>query len=503
MLVVKNSIANSIGQVYTLMIGIIVTPLYLQYLGAEAYGLVGFFALMLAWMVLLDAGLSPALGRQLAYARGQTKNLDNFVKLLRSIEIIFVLIAVFVSITILLSSEWIANYWIKAENLELDTISYCISVMGLIIGLRFFSSLYRSGLNGLEDQVWLNKANIFLVSLKFIGALFLLHYISTNIVHFFEYQLFIGLLELFIIAIRFYCVLPVNKLNLKLQFHWNEVRAIAPFALGVAYSAVIWVLISQTDKLILSGLLSLKEFGYLSLVSLITISITALNAPIIQAVQPRMTLLLSQGKTDEMILLYRRSTQIIAWLALSVALTVSFFSEPLLYSWTGDREAAKWGADILFWFALGNGVLAVTALQYMLQSVFGRLKLHNIGNTISVIIQVPVIYYAAVTYGALGAGIAWFVFRLVWFFFWTPIVHKIFLPGLHFSWLFKDVLPIAATILMISLLLNQLVEIDMELNRAIMFLLLILLGSVQLIVSLPSSSFIREVVLKKIRVKVQ
>ena len=62
----RNSIANYIGQSYTILIGIVITPLYLQYLGAEAYGLVGFFALMQAWMSLLDMGLSPTLGRQVA-----------------------------------------------------------------------------------------------------------------------------------------------------------------------------------------------------------------------------------------------------------------------------------------------------------------------------------------------------------------------------------------------------------------------------------------------------
>lgn len=66
MSVKSNTIANYIGQIYMMLIGIVVTPLYLQHLGAEAYGLVGFFALMQAWMNLLDLGLSPTLGRQAA-----------------------------------------------------------------------------------------------------------------------------------------------------------------------------------------------------------------------------------------------------------------------------------------------------------------------------------------------------------------------------------------------------------------------------------------------------
>ena len=49
----KNTIANYIGQFYTMFIGIFMLPFYLEYLGAEAYGLVGFFTMLSAWMMSL------------------------------------------------------------------------------------------------------------------------------------------------------------------------------------------------------------------------------------------------------------------------------------------------------------------------------------------------------------------------------------------------------------------------------------------------------------------
>lgn len=39
----RNAIANYIGQIYLTLSGILVVPLYIQHLGMEAYGLVGFF----------------------------------------------------------------------------------------------------------------------------------------------------------------------------------------------------------------------------------------------------------------------------------------------------------------------------------------------------------------------------------------------------------------------------------------------------------------------------
>lgn len=478
---------------YMMLIGIVVTPLYLQYLGAEAYGLVGFFALMQAWMNLLDLGLSPTLGRQAAYARGQVNGFETFKRLVKSFEVIFFTLAVCIVSIVYFSSDWIAQSWIKSEILEIQTLIYCVVLMGVMIGLRWFSGLYRSGINGLEDQVWLNIANITLTSLKFVGALILLAFISQDIQHFFEYQLFIGLIEFIVFAAHFYKKLPVTQTATPLvAFDWPVVKSVAPFALSIAYTAGLWVLITQTDKLILSGVLTLAEFGYFSLVALVAGGVTMLSGPISQAVMPRLTLLFSQDKKQELLSLYGQASQLVAVISLSVSLMVGLYAEPLIYAWTGDRAAAEWGAGILVWFALGNGLLAISAFQYYLQSAFGELKLHVAGSTISAVIQVPLMYYAAINYGAQGAGIAWFSFRLVWFFVWLPIVHSRFIPGFHLKWIFKEILPIAVVTLIGALVIYELVVLDLSQNRFLLLVQMVFLGGVLLFVSAISSQVVRQ-----------
>lgn len=502
MSVKRNSIANYFGQSYTILIGLMITPLYLQYLGAEAYGLVGFFALMQAWLGLLDMGLSPTLGRQVAYARGQENGFEFFKRLLKSFELIFFGLALTIILSVLFASGWIAGTWIKAETLALETIIYCINLMGLMIGLRWFSALYRSGINGMEDQVWLNFSNIILISLRFIGALILLVFFSHDVRHFFEYQLFISLIEMLVFACRLYRKLPVTQYSPGLVFFdWSALKSVAPFALGIAYTAGIWILISQTDKLIMSGVLSLAEFGYFSLVALVAGGVTMLSGPISQAIMPRMTMLLAQDNKTEMLRIYRLGSQLVALISLSVAFMVGFFAEPLLYALTGDKEAASWGNEVLLWFALGNGVLAIGAFQYYLQSAFGQLRLHVIGSTISAAVQVPLIYYAAVNYGAVGAGIAWFSFRVIWFIWWTPIVHKHFIPNFHLKWLFQDILPIACVLFLVLLLLKDNFYPSLDQNRFLIFLELIALGFCLLLFSSLSVPVIRQKLSKKFEVK--
>ena len=492
MSVKKNALANYIGQGYTILIGIVVTPLYLKYLGAEAFGLVGFFALMQAWMLVVDLGMTPTLSRQIAYARGQENGFNFFGGLFKSFETIFLGLSIVIAICIFFSSNWIAQNWVKAEALEVEIIAYCISFMGVIIGLRWIAGLYRSGINGLEDQVWLNVANSILISLKFIGALILLAFVTQDIRHFFEYQLVISLIELFILAQHFYRKIPaaVNSLGL-FYFNWSSVKYVVPYTSSVAYIAVIWALITQTDKLILSGVLSLTEFGYLSLVAIVSGGITMLSGPISEAIMPRMTVLLAQGKKEEMLRTYSKGGQVVTFITFAVALIVGLYAEQLLYAWTGNHELSMWGTEILFWFSLGNGVLAIGAFQYYLQIAFGQLRLHVIGSTISALIQVPIIYFAAINYGALGAGISWFCFRVFWFILWTPIVHRKFVPGLHLSWLCRDILPIVGTLSLVALVLFNLFDISLDQNRLLIFSKLAVLGVGLLTFSALSSSFVR------------
>ena len=68
----RNLIANYLGQGWTALMGLAFVPLYIQYLGIEAYGLIGLFAVLQAWLALLDMGLTPRRFQVRALAsRGQ------------------------------------------------------------------------------------------------------------------------------------------------------------------------------------------------------------------------------------------------------------------------------------------------------------------------------------------------------------------------------------------------------------------------------------------------
>jgi O-antigen/teichoic acid export membrane protein len=457
----KNSLANFAGQIYTTLIGIVMLPFYLEFLGAEAYGLVGFFTLLQSWLVLLTAGLTPALARQVAYFRGRGElGGRSFREMLRSFELIVWLLGGVTLLVIWFASDWIAAHWLSVKNLELHTVAYCIALMGVMVGLRWAVGIYVSGISGLERQVWLNGFYITLATLRYGLAYVLLRWVTQDITHYFEFQLVLSALELLLVARKFYACQPAgaSRHDPGLRFSFAAIRPVLPFALGISYTSALWVFMTQSDKLILSHVLSLAEYGYLAVVAVIANAVLRFSEPINQAVLPRLTMLHSQGNSMALLELYRTVTQYLAIIVFSAAGMVAMFSQPLLFALTGHQAAAEWGAPVLFWFALGNGILVIVGMQYALQFAHGQVRMHVINTSINAAVQVPIMAYVAYVHGAVAVAIAWFAIRLTTFCIWPAIVHRKFAPGLHWKWVTQDVLPPLLGAAMGLLVVKQIID---------------------------------------------
>jgi len=439
----RNVIANYIGQIYTVLAGVVMLPFYLEFLGAEAYGLIGFFTLLHAWLALLTSGVSPTLARQVAHHQGMGElGGRKFREVLRSIELIVLGLAVVTALLVWLLSSWLSSQWLTVKTLPLNDVAYCITLMGMMIGMRWGVSLYASGLSGMERQVWLNGFNVLFATLRFGAAYLLLRWVTHDPVHYFEFQLVVSVLELAAVANKFYGCQPAQgrESDPGLAFCWPALRELLPFAMGIAYTSMLWVLMTQSDKLVLSHVLTLVEYGYFALVVLIANGVLQFSAPINQAVLPRLTMLLSQENEAAMLTLYRKTTQFTTVAVFSVTGVLALFSQPLLFALTGNQDAARWGSPVLTWFALGNGILVIVGMQYILQYAHGKVRMHVINTTINAAIQVPILIYVALNYGAVEVAIAWFAIRLATFFIWPAVVHHKFAPGLHWTWLGNDVL---------------------------------------------------------------
>ncbi|MCO6063096.1 polysaccharide biosynthesis protein, partial [Pseudomonas sp. MOB-449] len=74
-------------------VGILILPLYIKYMGAETYGLVGFYTMLQSWFPLLDLGLTPTISRESARYQGGAMSALAYRQLFRALSLIFACIA--------------------------------------------------------------------------------------------------------------------------------------------------------------------------------------------------------------------------------------------------------------------------------------------------------------------------------------------------------------------------------------------------------------------------
>jgi len=440
----RNVLATYVSQIYVTLIGIVMVPVYIRYMGTEAYGLVGFYAMLQAWFQLLDIGLAPTLSRQTARLSGGALDALTLRRLLRVLEAIFLAIATAGGLSLWLGAEWVATEWLQARDLPPDQIRLAVELMAGIIGLRWVAGLYRGAIGGFEKQAWLGWLNSGVATARFVVVLVIFELAGATPAHFFGWQLLIAAIETALLVRKTYALLPPRHPgDPAVGWHWAALRGVLGFSLSIAFTSAVWVAVTQTDKLVLSKLLPLAEYGHFTLAVLAASGVSIVSTPLSMTLLPRLARLQASGDDAGVIRLYRQATQGMAVIALPVALVLSLGAEQLLLAWTNDPDLAAQTAPIVQLYALGNGLLALSAFPYYLQFAKGDVRLHLIGNVLFLLILIPSIIFATLHHGGVGAGWAWLSANFIYLVLWVPLVHRRLAPGLHRRWLLSDLLPIA------------------------------------------------------------
>lgn len=418
-------------------------PVYLHHLGAEAFGLVGFFLMAQAWMQVLDMGLTPVLSREMSLFRAGTISAKAAACRLITLEGLQGTLALLVAGLIWLGSDQIAENWLTAQRLSANTVSSCVGLMGGAIALRWLAGLHRGVLVGLEQQNYVNALAAAFATFRFVGVVPLLLYVSAAPEYFFGFQVVVSAIELVTNVWLAHHFIPGGAM------HWPDfrvLRGMLPMIGSMAFLSAMWIMLTQIDKLVLSGILSLPDYGYFTLAVIAASGVLILAPPLHQVVQPRLTILSERGEYGSLSSLYRLASQVSVVGFVGLGIGLGLFSETVLEVWTGSEEVAKATAPILFWYGSANAVIGMLVMPFMLQFARGKLKLHVVGNLLMLIGLVPALVIAAQRWGAVGAGQMFLVANLLFLLLWVPLVHHRFMPEITWKWLFSDTLPVVLVV---------------------------------------------------------
>lgn len=442
----RNLIANYLGQGWTALMSLAFVPLYIKYLGIEAYGVIGLYAVLQTWLSLLDMGMTPALGREMARYMGGARSAQSVRDLLRSIEWMAGGIALLIALGVWAAANWLASDWLQAEKLPTTVVAQAFAIMGFVTALRFVEGIYRSSISGLQRQVLLNTVSAGMATLRGLGAVAILAWVSPTLEAYFYWQVAISLATIALLITSTYRLIPRAQRNG--QFSLVMLRGIWQFAGGMLGITLLTLLMTQVDKVLLSKLLTLADYGYYTISAAVAGTIFMFIGPIAQAWYPRFCELHASGNQTALAENFHQSTQLVTVIAGSVAVIVIFFSQELLLLWTQNKELAEKTSVIVSVLMLGNLLNGFMTLPYQMQLAHGWTSLTIKINIAVVTLVVPLLFWVTPRWGAVGAAWVWTAINAFYIFVAVHFMYRRILINEKWVWYWHDIfLPLISAML--------------------------------------------------------
>lgn len=431
-----NLIANYLGTGWSALMGLAFLPIYIHYVGIEAYGLIGVFASLQAWFMLLDMGLSPTLNREMARFTAGLHTPQSIQNLLRTMELVYLGVAIFLAVFVAGFSSWIAADWLKVQTLSIDTVTQALAITGLIISFRWMGTLYRSAIMGLQNQVWLNSVSAFFSTVRGLGSIAVLAFVAPTIQAFFLFQAIAVAVETAVLAWKIHRSLP--KSPQAPRFSMDALKSIWHFAAGMTMLTLLNTLLTQIDKLLLSTLLPLKEFGYFILATTVAGAIALLAGPIVNVAIPRFTELVAANDEKKLIAYYHMFAQLLTIIVIPASLVLFFFSEEILLLWTRNAAMSQAIAPIVSVWVIGTALSGLMYVPYAAQMAYGWTKLAAISGSIAVLLTIPAFLILVPRYGVMAAAWIWVAINSGYMLFGIPVMHARILKQEKWEWYGRD-----------------------------------------------------------------
>jgi O-antigen/teichoic acid export membrane protein len=445
----RNVAANFAGRASVMVLGIAFIPVYLRFLGIEAYGLVGFFATLQAVFGLLDLGLGATVNRELARMSATGDRFGEQRTLLRTLEACYWAISITAGGLVLVLAPAIAHHWVHASRLSPLTVERAIRLMGLVLALQLPFSFYQAALMGLQRQVALNAIVVATAAARSVGTALVLWKISPTVEAFFLCQLAVSLVQM---AATQAAVWSTLGGALTTRPALGRLGSIWRYAAATSANSVVGIALTQTDKVLLSRLLPLEQFGYYALAGTMASFLWAIAIPVNQALFPRFAQLVELGDQATLSALYHRASQFMVVALVPAAATVVVFAWQLMFLWTRNARTADQTALIAALLIAGTTLNAIASVPGYLQSAAGWPSLMLYTNLASAIVLVPAILIVAPRYGAPGAASVWLVLNAGYLVFNVPIMHRWLLRGELWRWYGEDLVRPAGGAILVAVI---------------------------------------------------
>lgn len=428
--VIRQITSTLAANLWTALISILFVPIYVKRLGVEAYGIVGLFVTIQNLSRLFDLGIPVLVNRELA--RMSTLSGPSQARgFVRCLEVLYWGLAVVVGFLLFCTIPFLTTRWLRPVTLDPASLRLSLQLIAVVTVFQWPSSLYTGGLLGLQKQSSLAGVQSVVATVRALGAWALLEYRPTLEVFLF-WQLGITVLSTLLFRRMLGQTLPSGE---QTSVSWRSVVGKLRLALSLSGIGILSIPLLQMDKVLLSRLLTLENYGRYMLVCTITTSLYMVINAVYNTVFPRLTRVAALVGTELLEAEYLRGTRLMAALLFPVLVVMVLFPREVLTAWTGSGVLDGATAAVLSLLAAGTALHGLAHLPGALQFAVGETRLSLLVNLGALFLCAPLIWVLTRSFGILGGGAYSVVLNLGMLVTHVGLMHRRYLPAARFPWI--------------------------------------------------------------------
>jgi O-antigen/teichoic acid export membrane protein len=398
----RNSAYALVGFLYPTILTIVVTPIFIHYLGATRYGIYALSGVLFSFISLLDFGVAPTLLKFVSEyaARGELAKLNETV----AASLLFYAA---IGVVGLITSWTIAVFFVgDLFHLSGDLASTAEFVL-LVSGVSFLISMLLSGLSsvpaGLQRFDLLTILGIAIQTPAAIANIVVLH-------------LGFGLRGVTVVGAVAPAVglIVFAMLNRRLLPGFRPVPRWNPELLRRVFSFSAWAFVAnlagtilfQLDKIFVGTLGSVRSVTFYAVPGNVAQRLHTAAASLSVVVLPMASDLMARGETERVKELYRRGARFVALFVCSVGIPLFVFAHEILRYWLGSTFAAN-STGVLRLLVLTYAILALTAVPYYVVMAAGKPRIAAIYGLAAAALNIILIVALIPPFGIVGAAVAY------------------------------------------------------------------------------------------------
>ena len=419
--IVKNTIANTLLKISQYIIGFMLFPFIITYVGVEDYGIYLLVGAFIGYFGLLDLGIGSALVKYVAqYTTKDDKKTIN--EMVNSSFLFYLGIGIVVCISVLIVGTFFIEFF-SVEGDQLNKarfISYLVAIGALTSWpMRSFGTI----LHGLQ-RYDIDVAIQFIVAIinAVVTVVVLLN--GGNIIDLIFWGIVIGVIGQLATVIVSQKLLPY--LELRFEYMGMDVmRKIFKFSSVVFIGQIIGIIILGTDKLIIGAFISVAAITHYAIARKLHDLVNTASSLPSSALLPAATELETQDNKGALERLVLKGGKYKAALILSTATIIFVLAKPIITLWMGPEFAFMAQATqvyVSYWFVFA--AWGVISAPLYAQERFKPILYFNFGIAImNLVLSLVLVQYYGLLGVVMGTAIPYFIIMPVLIPYGLKLIH--------------------------------------------------------------------------------